>query len=418
VLGANLVMNGNAEAGPSAPNGSLAPYIPGWSTTYGASVAPYGGSGWISASAPGPTDRGTNLFTGVYATQATQTINMYQDIDVSAAASLIDSGQINYQVSAWLGAVGIGAPTLTYTFFDWSGTQRAATGQLTVTHSGTSLLSASNTAALPAGTRRVHIAITFSGTDYLADNISFIIGNQAAPFVTPQGVVPVYSAATTVESGSWVSVYGTGLAASTTPWSGNFPTVLAGTSVTIDSQPAYLWFVSPTQINLQVPSDAATGTVPVVVTTAAGSFTTDVTLGEYAPSYSLFNAKYAAAIVVTPGSPGNSGNGYDYIGPSGAFAFPSRPAKAGETLLLYGVGFGPTNPLVAAGAVYSGAAPCVTTPTVTIGGVSAQVAFAGIVEAGLYQFNVLVPSAGSGDKLLQASVGGMTTPGNVYITLQ
>jgi uncharacterized protein (TIGR03437 family) len=55
---------------------------------------------------------------------------------------------------------------------------------------------------------------------------------------------------------------------------------------------------------------------------------------------------------------------------------------------------------------------------VTIGGVTAKVTFAGIVEAGLYQFNVVVPSAGSGDKALLATIGGVTTPANVLITLQ
>jgi len=57
-------------------------------------------------------------------------------------------------------------------------------------------------------------------------------------------------------------------------------------------------------------------------------------------------------------------------------------------------------------------------PVVTIGGVAAQVSFAGIIEAGLFQFNVVAPNAGSGDRLLQASIGGATTPANVYITLQ
>ena len=154
------------------------------------------------------------------------------------------------------------------------------------------------------------------------------------------------------------------------------------------------------------------------MTTAAGSSTSTVTLEHYAPSFSIFNAKYAAAIVITPGAPGNSGNGYDYIGPSGGLPFTSRPVKAGETVVLYGVGFGPTTPPVPAGAAYSGAAPVRVLPMVTIGGVPATVSFAGIVQAGLFQLNVIVPSAGSGDRALLASVGGVTTPANVFLTLQ
>ena len=86
-----------------------------------------------------------------------------------------------------------------------------------------------------------------------------------------------------------------------------FSDLLGGTSVTIDNRPAYLWYVSPTQINVQVPGDSALGPVNVTVTTPVGSSTSTATLAAYAPSFSLFTAKYPAAIVMTPGSPGNSG---------------------------------------------------------------------------------------------------------------
>jgi uncharacterized protein (TIGR03437 family) len=111
--------------------------------------------------------------------------------------------------------------------------------------------------------------------------------------------------------------------------------------------------------------------------------------------------------------------GYDYIGPVGALPFPTRPVRAGETLLLYGVGFGPTNPPVPAGRLFSGAAPSVKTPQITIGGVNAVVSFAGIIEAGLFQFNVVLPQgAGSGDRPLQVMVNGISTPSGVFVTLQ
>ncbi|MBZ5608564.1 MAG: IPT/TIG domain-containing protein [Acidobacteriia bacterium] len=68
----------------------------------------------------------------------------------------------------------------------------------------------------------------------------------------------------------WVSIYGNNLAPGSATWTGNFPVSLGSTSVTIDGKPDYLWFVSPTQITVQAPDDTATGTVPVVVTTAMG----------------------------------------------------------------------------------------------------------------------------------------------------
>ena len=263
-----------------------------------------------------------------------------------------------------------------------------------------------------------------NGVFYLADT-SGQIGRVRAltpslirPVVSPGGVVPVFSSTSVIQPGSWVSIYGSNLASATTVWGGDFPTTLGNTSVTVNGKAAYLWFVSPGQINFQAPDDTATGLVPVTVTTPAGSFSAQVTLRTYAPSFSLLNNKYPAAIVLTPGSPGNSGNGYDIIGPAGAFSFPTRPAHAGETLVLFGVGFGPTNPSVAAGKIFSGAAPGLSFPQVSIGGASASVAFSGIVQAGLFQLNVQVPKVPGGDQPLAATIGGATTPSSVLITIQ
>jgi len=241
---------------------------------------------------------------------------------------------------------------------------------------------------------------------------------NVAPLIPTGGVVPVYSSSTTVQPGEWISIYGTNLSAATNTWNGDFPTSLGGVGVTIDGKPAYLWIVSPTQINLQVPDDANTGLVPVTVTTPGGSFTSSVTLAKYAPSFTLLNGKYPAAIVGTPGAPGTTGGGYDIIGPVGVLPYPSRPVKPGETVVLYGVGFGPTTPSVLAGQLFSGAANCTTLPQVNIGGVNATVSFAGIVEAGLYQINVIVPNVGTGDQPLKATIGGVATQSNVFLTLQ
>jgi uncharacterized protein (TIGR03437 family) len=289
------------------------------------------------------------------------------------------------------------------------GTITTVAGNGTQGSSGDGGPAASATLDRPAG-----ITPGNCGQIYVADSSAGIASVRVltpVPAILSGGIVPSGSSATTIEPGSWVSIYGTNLAACTTFWNGNFPTSLGGTSVTIDSKPAYLWFVSPTQINLQAPDDTATGTVNVVVTTGGGSASSTVMLGQYAPAFSLISSKYPAAIVSTP-------SGFDNIGPAGAFPFPTRPAKAGETVTLFGVGFGPTNPPVPSGKGFSGAAPSVNPPQVTIGGMPVTVSFAGIVGAGLFQLNVVVPSAGSGDQALQATVGGATTQSNIFITLQ
>ena len=414
VTGHNLLVNGDAESGPNRAFPGPALYLPGWSNN-SVSVAPYGGTGWIQPADPGPTDRGTSLFAGFG--------TMYQDLDVSAAGSLIDGGKVTFAVSAWLGALqGFTTPKLTYDFYDWNGKTLVATAQIgPVSHNGTSLVLTSANGLVPAGTIIIHVSLSFpnvASVATLADNISFILNPQTPPQISTGGVVPVYSTSSTIQPGSWVSLYGTNLASSTTVWNGDFPQLLGNVTVTVNSKPAYLWYVGPTQVNFQAPDDTATGPVNVTVTNPNGSATTVVTLGQFAPSFSLFNAKYPAAVVGVVGGPGNSGQGYDYIGPAGALPFSSRPVKAGETVVLFGVGFGPTSPPIAAGQLVAIPAASITNPVITIGGVPAQVAYAGIVAAGLYQFNVVVPNAGSGEKLIQATIGGLSTQTGIYLAIQ
>ena len=261
-----------------------------------------------------------------------------------------------------------------------------------------------------------------AGDNDTARDIALIGNGGAAPTVLTGGVTPVYSASTTLQPGSWVSIYGTGFASGISVWNGDFPTTLGGVTVTINGKPAYLWFVSPTQINLQAPDDSVTGSVDVVISNGNGSVTAKVTLGQSSPSFSLLgDGKHLAGVITTPGGTGKYGGGaYDLVGPTNAFTFDTRPVKAGEVLVLYGVGFGPTVQPVPAGTIFSGAAAMQSQVVITIGGVKAQVLFAGLTGAGLYQFNVVVPSGLTpGDNSVQAVVlSGGLTPVGPLLTVQ
>jgi uncharacterized protein (TIGR03437 family) len=93
------------------------------------------------------------------------------------------------------------------------------------------------------------------------------------------------------------------------------------------------------------------------------------------------------------------------------------PAKPGETVLLYSTGFGQVTPPIAN--QLTGLGPLPTLPSVTIGNLPATVSFAGLSAAGLYQFNVVVPtSAPNGDNLLVATYNGSSTQSKVYLTVQ
>jgi uncharacterized protein (TIGR03437 family) len=263
----------------------------------------------------------------------------------------------------------------------------------------------------PSGTASVGLLIvSFSGT--LPSPVSASAPYPAVATVTPGGIVPVYSSVPIIQPGSWVSIYGSWFANEYQTWEGDFPQSLGGVSVTINGRPAYLWYVSLSQINLQAPDDTATGCVDVVVKTPHGTVTSQVTLRADQPAFSIFPYNYAgpyypAAEIMTPDGSGAYGNGaYDLLGPAGAFSFNSRPVKPGETLVLFGVGFGPTSPPVAAGKIFSAAAPLANPVAVTIGGVHVQPSFAGLVGSGLYQINLVVPPLPSGDQVITASVPG------------
>jgi uncharacterized protein (TIGR03437 family) len=111
---------------------------------------------------------------------------------------------------------------------------------------------------------------------------------------------------------------------------------------------------------------------------------------------------------------------YTYVGKPGLFAgVTTLPARPGEVIILYGTGFGPTNPPLPSAQLVTTPAVLANSVQITIGGVPAlPVAYAGLVEAGLYQFNVTVPNVPNGDAVVVAQIGGVQTQTGVSITIQ
>lgn len=243
-----------------------------------------------------------------------------------------------------------------------------------------------------------------------------------APSISNGGAFPLYSSVDTIQPGEWVSIYGSNLASGTATWNGDFPTSLGGTSVEINGKLAYLMYVSPGQINLQAPDDTATGSVSVVVTTAAGNATSMVTLSQFAPSFILIDtqADFISGIILRSDHSGAFGGGtYDILGPTGNFfGYPTVAAREGDTVEIFGVGFGPTTPKVPAGAPYSGAAALQSPLTLYINNIVVEPTFVGLSSAGLYQINLTVPPGlGIGEVPIRAMVGGMQTQANVWFSL-
>jgi uncharacterized protein (TIGR03437 family) len=241
---------------------------------------------------------------------------------------------------------------------------------------------------------------------------------DATPAISPNGIVPLYSTVNIIQPGEWISIYGTNLASTTATWDGTFQTTLGGVSVQINGKAAYMMYVSPGQINVQAPDDTATGTVPVIVTTPLGTVMSTVTLAQASPSFSLLASKHVAGIILRPKR--TSGNPYDILGPSGkTFGYATVAARVGDTVSLYGVGFGPTTPTVPAGKAYTGAAPINDSFSLYLNNVLVKPSFVGMSSAGLYQINLVVPAGvGEGDVPLVAYVNGVQTQTGVLFSLE
>jgi len=217
-----------------------------------------------------------------------------------------------------------------------------------------------------------------------------------------------------IEAGSWATIYGSYLANSTADWTGlikngQLPTSLDGVSVTMGGKPAFVYFVSPGQINVQAPG-AATGDVSVVVTNnGVNTAPVKVRFEDYAPAFFQWGASQYA---VTTRYPDNAHVANPSIG-KGFVA-----AKSGDVLILWATGFGPTSPVQQPGVLASGTHNVSQPVTVTVGDVSVSVLGAALSPGlvGLYQIAIRLPdSLPAGDVLLKATVGGFNTPDNVYL---
>jgi len=218
-----------------------------------------------------------------------------------------------------------------------------------------------------------------------------------------------------IQSGTWVAIKGTNLS-STSPGRGwnsneNFPVSMDGTSVTINNKTAFVYYISPTQVNVQAPTDSALGPVSVVVTNN-GSVSAAATATYQTNSPALLQwggGQYPYALI---------SRGTDYIGK--ASVIPNTvSAHAGDVLTLWVTGLGATNPSVPAGQQPTTFPSVTLTPTVTIGGANMTVLGAVLRFAGLYQVNIQLPaSMPTGDQPIKIVQGSFQSPDGILINLQ
>jgi len=222
---------------------------------------------------------------------------------------------------------------------------------------------------------------------------------------------------------TWIEIKGTNLAPAgdTRIWAASdfvnnqLPTQLDGVGVTVNGKNAYVYYISPTQINILTPPDALP--VPTQVQVINNGVTSNVAAVQAQPqSLSFFEFVLSGGLHYVYGRHGSDGS---LIGPTTLFPGSSTPVKPGEPIYIAATGFGTTDvPIVSGALTQSGNLPT-PFPVVKIGGVQANVSFAGLVAVGTYQINFAVPNnVPDGDLPLTATYNGLSIQPNLLITVQ
>jgi uncharacterized protein (TIGR03437 family) len=263
-----------------------------------------------------------------------------------------------------------------------------------------------NPANLASGTYNATVQVAASASSSSIAVTLVVTGTQPAPAITSVDNDADFQPG--IASATWLAIFGSNLSTSTYVWqasdfvNGALPTSLQGVSVTINGIPAYVEYISPTQINVLAPDDTTVGQVAVQVTVAQQATNSLMAQkNQFSPSFfAVNNGANVAALHL------------DY-----SLVSSTSPAQPGETIILYGTGFGPTNPASPTAQLVSTPAVLANSVLINIGGMNAPASFAGLVGPGTYQFNVTVPNVPSGSATVVATLAGIPTQSGLSLTV-
>jgi uncharacterized protein (TIGR03437 family) len=221
-----------------------------------------------------------------------------------------------------------------------------------------------------------------------------------------------------VAPGSYVAIYGSGLAGSGSPLATSIPlpSTLNGTQVFLGGLPMPLLYAGPAQVNALVPQSLNPNTAYQLVIARGSTLSVPVPLTVTALQPAIYTENLSG-----------SGQGIVEIAGTALLAAPvsanSRPAMRGsDYVVVFATGLGAvTGPNGQAGPADGAGAPLGTvyqttsTVTATIGGVNAPVVFAGLTPSlvGLYQVNVAVPAGAPAGGAVPLAIGVGSAASNV-----
>ncbi len=253
------------------------------------------------------------------------------------------------------------------------------------------------TSGLSPGVYNGTLTLMEYGAPAGAITVSLVV-DPAPSAVLPASIVNAASLQPGLAPGSLFSIFADSLGAESVSTGAPWLTTMDGITVKINGVVAPLGFISPNQINAQVPFEIAAGTAQITI-----------------ESNGVIAGPTAATIL--PAAPGifTDGNGYAIaVNQDGTPNSPDNPAVSGSVISVYLTGQGPVVPPVATGTGASGETPAVTiaTTTATIGGSPASVQFSGL-QPGLVGVARVDLTLGSdvppGDQPVVVSMGGVAS---------
>ena len=274
---------------------------------------------------------------------------------------------------------------------------------------GTTAIPASNSVSATMGLSNLsvptNVVFVFSGVD--ASGTTWTT-QMSIPFKGTEvnlGVVGISNAASGQQvfaPGEIVSLYGTGMGnAAQSAGAVPLPTFLSGFAAFVNNVQVPLYYVSPNQVNMQIPYETASG---------------PATLELWNPYQDVFMRR---AFTVQQNAPGIFMFADGTINPSPA-------GSRGQTYVLYITGEGRVSPSVATGDTPAAGTPLASLPkpvqpvSVTVGGVTATTTFVGIPWGlvGATQINFTIPDAAPlGKQPVVVTVGTVSSP-PAYFTVQ
>ena len=177
-------------------------------------------------------------------------------------------------------------------------------------------------------------------------NLTLSAGN--APTIQTGGVITAaaFGGFSTISPGTYIEIYGSNLSTTSRPWTATdfngveAPTALDGVTVALNGRPAFVNYISPGQVNVIVPGNLGTDGIALLTLSNSAGVTSPYPInvaalkpGLLAPANFVIDGKQYVAALFPDGT---------FVLPVGAVpGVVSRPAKPGETITLYGIGFGP-----------------------------------------------------------------------------